>query len=324
MNIPQELRTRINFQGEITELLTDVCIEYGLGEFVSFETIIQGDEDVNLRLTTSKNDYFVKIFAERRDDVECLRLINIIKNALDMGVLHPQFLTKDTGYIFRNRYENFNIRLAVFEFIKGKTFRDLKRNPNTTELKEIISMVAKINSIDYIPLELYDKKAIVNFVTEFEKTKEYLSGSDIKMLEKLQKEFEAIDLKDLPYTLVHGDITETNIIKSGTKIYIVDFSRANYYPRIVELAVLMSNIMFDESGKESTESSLKFLLKEYQKFINLTDLEISTLPLFVKLAHAMNFITAVFEKEAKKNKSEENKNLLNLSKKGLAQTKDLK
>ena len=138
MNIPQELRTRINFQGEITELLTDVCIEYGLGDFVSFETITQGFEDVNLRLTTSKNDYFVKVFAERRDDVECLRLINIIKNALDIGVLHPQFLTKDTGYIFRNRYENFNIRLAVFEFIKGKTFRDLKRNPNTAELKEII------------------------------------------------------------------------------------------------------------------------------------------------------------------------------------------
>lgn len=320
MSIPQNLRKRINYQGEFDELLQDVCESYILGDFISFSVIDMGYEDVNLKLTTSKSNFFVKIFAERRDDAECLRLINIIKIAIDNGVCHPHFLERREGYIFRNQYEQFKIRLAVFDFITGKTFYEMKREPTTSELKQIIGMAAKLNSIDYVVPFLYDSWAIVNFIPEFEKAEKYLDDKTKKTLERLKVEFEKINIKSLPHSLVHGDLISTNIMKEKDNIYFVDFSVANYYPRIVELAVLMSDIMLDKTRKIILEKRYELMVSEYQKHIKLTHEELEILPLFIKIACAMNIIGSTIEREKKKNDSVENKYFLEMGKKGLTQT----
>lgn len=320
MNIPQSLRKRINYQGEFEELLTDVTTSYGLGTFISFEPMILGIEDLNLKLITSKGKYFVKIFNEKRDNPECLRLINIVKMCLDNGVAHPEFLKRSEGYIFRNQYEQFNIRLAVFEFIEGKTFYELKRNPTTSELKEIIKMTAKVNEIDYKTAYLYDEWATVNFPTEYKKVKKHLTEAEKKIFDNLQDQLEKVNIKSLSHSLVHGDLISTNIIKGKEKIYFVDFSAANYYPRIVELAVIMSDIMFDPTGKVTVQKYYDLLTTEYQKYIKLTKEDLGALPLFIKLAHAMNYLGAIREKNKGKNKSEENEYWMKLGKKGLDAT----
>ncbi len=320
MNIPQSLRKRINYQGEFEELLTDVTNSYGLGVFISFEPMILGMEDLNLKLLTTKGKYFVKIFNEKRDNVECLRLVNIVKMCTDNGVAHPEFLKRDVGYIFRNQYEQFNIRLAVFEFIEGKTFFDLKRNPTTAELKEIIKMAATVNKIDYKTADLYDPWATVNFPAEYKKARKYVDDNEKRIFDNLLAQFEKVDIKSLRHSLVHGDLIGTNIIKGKEKIYFVDFSSANFYPRIVELAVLMSDIMFDPTGKVSVEKYFDLLTSEYQKYIKLTKEDLASLPLFIKLAHSMNYLGAILEKNVGKNKTEENEHWLKLGKKGLDAT----
>jgi Ser/Thr protein kinase RdoA (MazF antagonist) len=320
VSIPQSLRKRINYQGEFDELLQDVCASYIIGDFVSFSLIELGYEDVNLKLTTTKGHFFVKIFAERRDDAECLRLINIIKIAIDNGVCHPKFLDRREGYIFRNQYEQFKIRLAVFEYIEGETFFEMKREPTPAEFKKIIEMATKVNTIDYVVPFLYDPWAIVNFISELKKAGKYLDEKTKKVMEELREVFEKVDIKSLPHSLVHGDLISTNIMKKKEEIYFVDFSVANYYPRIVELAVLMSDIMLDKSGNASLEKRYKFLISEYQKYISLTKEELGVLPLFVKIANAMNIIGSILEKETKKNDSEENKYWMETGKKGLKES----
>lgn len=316
MNIPTNLRERINFQGEFDELLSDVCSSYKIGHFVAFEIIEMGYEDVNLKLVTTKGRYFVKIFSEKRDNMECLRLINIVKSAIDKGVSHPQILKQDVGYIFRNQYEQFNIRLAVFEWIDGKTFFEMKRNPSTQELKEIIKIASILKKVDYKPAELYDNWALINFQQELMKARKHLESKDLKTLDSLLKQFEKVNIKELPYSLVHGDLISTNIMKTKDKIYFVDFSVANYYPRIVELAILMSDVMFDATGKTSVESYYKLLTSEYQKYVTLEKEELELLPLFIKLAHAMHLVRATREKAEGRN-STENEYWLKLGKKGL-------
>ena len=195
----------------------------------------------------------------------------------------------------------------------------MKRNPTTTELKEIIKIATMVNKIDYLPVLTYDSWALVNFTAELEKARKKLSKDDLKLLDKLQKEFELINIKSLPQSLVHGDLISTNIMKDKSKIYFVDFSVANYYPRIVELAVLMSDVMFDPKNKDSIITYYKLLTNEYQKHLKLTTEELEVLPLFIKVAHAMHYIQATIEKEIKKNKSQENEYWLKLGKKGLEQ-----
>ena len=319
MNISQNLRKRINFQGEFDELLQDVCSAYKIGNFISFVPIEIGYEDFNLKLITSKGTFFVKIFSDKRDNTECLRLINVVKIALDNGVSHPKFLKHAEGYIYKNQYEQFNIRVAVFEFIEGKNFFEMKRNPNTVELKEIIKMAAAINKIDYVVAPLYDEWALVNFVAELELARKYLDKKQLKVLEQLKSDFEKIDLKSLPMSLVHGDLISTNIMKDKTNIYFVDFSVANYYPRIVELAVLMSDTMFDPTGKVTVEKYYKLLTVEYQNYLKLTEEEIEVLPLFIKLAHAMHVVRGE-RAIGQGDKSTVTKHLVDLGKKGLDAT----
>lgn len=66
-------------------------------------------------------------------------------------------------------------------------------------------------------------------------------------------------------------------------LYIIDFSVANIYPRIQELAVLMCNLFFDENYKDN----YLFLIREYNKHHPLTEYEGEILPLFIQAAHVM-------------------------------------
>ena len=319
MNISPILRERINFQGEFEELFSDVASTYDIGNYVSFVPIELGYEDFNAKLTTTKGNFFVKIFAESRDDAECLRLINIVKSAIDKGVTHPRLIKHKEGYIFRNQYEQFNIRLSLFEWIEGKSFYELKRNPTTQELKEIIRIAAISNQIEYTPANLYDSWALVNFASELEKARTYISSDTLSLLDKLNLQLGETDFKELPHSLVHGDLISTNIMKAGSKIYFVDFSVANYYPRIVELAVLMCDVMFDPTGKVTIEEFYKLLVSQYQKYTKLSPEELNALPLFIKLAHAMHVVRATRE-EAEGRGSSENTHWLRLGEKGLSQS----
>lgn len=128
----------------------------------------------------------------------------------------------------------------------------------------------------------------------------------------------------MPHCLVHGDIIKTNVVKSKSgELYILDFAVSNYYPRIIELAVLFSNMLFDENNLGTFPDYYKLALDEYQKATPLSSKELETLPLFVKIAHAMHIIPPIREQKLNKNTSDENLYWLNLGRIGLKYTSGL-
>jgi Ser/Thr protein kinase RdoA (MazF antagonist) len=187
------------------------------------------------------------------------------------------------------------------------------------ELEEIVRIAALVNKIEYKPAFVYDSWAIINYSSELEKAKRYLPKNQIKTLEKLQSSMEKVDIKSLPHSLVHGDLISTNIMKAKDQIYFVDFSVANYSPRIVELAVLMCDMFFDPSGEMTVQQQYNDLITQYQKYIQLSKEELEVLPLFVKLAHAMHLVRGLREK-GEGNTSDENNHWIEIGKNGLEQT----
>ena len=149
-----------------------------------------------------------------------------------------------------------------------------------------------------------------------------LSKKDHKLIDPLLEEFEAIHLGQLPRCFVHGDILTTNTIKDKKgKLWIIDFSVSNYYPRIVELAVLGCNILFNPKNKTKSTKNFETALMEYQKRIPLKKQEIEALPIFLKVAHAMHIICATYEKVVNRNKSKENEYWIEQGRAGLRQLK---
>lgn len=309
---------RIKFFGSIRFLLEKVIPDYKLGAYKAHHVILVGYEDYNLILTTQKGKYFVKIFAAYRTKVDCERYIGVIHRVLRHSVQHPKLLKSSKGLLYSISSGKATLRLCVMEYIDGKSLYDLNKNLSRKEARFLIKQAALINRVKLKPKFIYDSWAISNFIGEYKKKRKCLGAREQKILDRLSKQFSRVPIRKLPHCLVHGDIIKTNVLKSKRgDLYIIDFSVANYYPRIQELAVLLCSVLFDEKHPERMEHQRHFALKEYQKHIKLTDAEVHTFPIFCDVAHAMHLLQATYEEKAKRNTSKENKYWLKLGRIGL-------
>ena len=311
---------RINYKGKLEGIGTTIAERYNLGDFLSCKLVPAGYEDFNFVLETTKDKYFVKVFANFRTEQQCLRYIEIMVTAEKEGVSIPKLLQTDREYFHSVVVNDIPLRLCVMQYIDGDTYYDLKRKPNAQEIQSIIQQAARINSIDLKPEFEYDSWAIMNFLKEFENKGKSLSSEDQQLLEPLVEEYGEIDFEKLPHAFVHGDLIATNVIKDrDDRDWVIDFSVANTYPRIQEIAVLASNMFFDEESKEKSATNLELALKEYQTIIKLTPEELNALPGYIKLAHGMHVLLAGYEEMAEGNSSGENKYWLNQGRIGLGQ-----
>jgi Ser/Thr protein kinase RdoA (MazF antagonist) len=320
MNTETIFKQRIGYKNGIKDISQAICKKLGLGELVEDKLILTGYEDFNLILHTTKDRYFVKIFANFRDDANCRRYVDILAKASEAGVKIPKLFRFNQEYLHKMEVNGVNLRMAVMEFIEGETFFSLRTPLIEREIRLVTHQASLINSIDMHPASFYDSWAIVNFPTEFEKKGKYLTPKDLESIQPLLKEFQSLNIKRLPHCFVHGDILTTNVMKGNDQqLWILDFSVSNYYPRIQELAVLACNLFFNEKSRAESENNLRIMLNEYQKTITLTAKELDSLPTYIKLAHAMHLLCANYEKVVNKNNLQENEYWLEQGRAGLNQ-----
>jgi len=313
---------RSGYNGDISNVMHLISRDFNLGNVISSQVVPIGYEDYNLCLETSKGKFFVKIFGSFRTGADCKRNVKVIEYALEAGVNVPPLLRSNQGCLWVKAVDGAKLRLCVMNCIDGKDLFSAKSSASIEDIRVLARQAALINTIGLKPAFIYDSWAIVNFAKEYKKAKRYLSAGDRKLIEPLLAAFNELDIEKLPHCFVHGDIISTNVIKDREqKIWIIDFSVSNYYPRIQELAVLACDICFDSSGKRNSEKKLVIALEEYQKIITLSKQELAALPLFVKLAHAMHVISGTYEKYAKHNTTKENAHWIQQGRAGLEQIK---
>lgn len=285
---------RINYKGDIKHLMDLVCEDYGIGKYKSHKVIELGYEDFNLILETTTSKYFVKTFAAFRASEDITRYVDMMLVVIEARVAHPKLLKSKQGYSSHYEIDSAKVDLCLMEYIPEGNLYQTEYKLSEAEKRFIVSQSAIINKIKLDIPEVYDSWAIVNIVKEFEETKAKFTPGQLELLEPVIKNFSKnVDLSKLPRSFVHGDIIKTNVIKSGSKIYILDFSVANNYPRIQELAVLLCNILFDKNSKEQNRADYNLAIEEYQKYTKLDSYELEVLPIYVEAAHAMHVIGPV-------------------------------
>ena len=306
-----------NFEEKVCR---EICESYGFGDFESYSVIETGYEDFNFVLTTNSGKYFVKVFSKTRKPEDCKRITDLLAFLMIKRVHHPKIYKDMSGdYLHKINIGIENLFLVVMDFIDGKNFFELNAAPNKKEIVQLANDMAQINSIKLKGelSHIYDSWAILNFGLEYEKKKKYLKNNEIKIFEPLINEFNSTDFEKLPKSLVHGDLLKTNVLKDKLgKIWIVDFSVANLYPRILEIAIAATHLLFD-SSKEKTAENLKTLLEEYGKHIKLTHEEKEVLPKFMQFSYAIEYLNTIIEERVKRNKSNENCSLHEEAKTGL-------
>ncbi len=289
---PQE---RIAYHGNLKPFLQIVSDGYNFGEWVSHEVKQNGYEDFNLVLKATSGTFFVKCFYKGRSEMDCKRYLGIIKEAVIGGVRTPRIYQNKVGdNLTQITMDGATVFLCVMQYLDGGNIWESGKRPTLEEQIETIRQAAKINSIDVDPGGDEDSWAIVNIGKKYNENKSRVALSERPLIENLIDELsrEEEHVKALPKTLVHGDIRSTNEMRnSGDPIYVIDFSVARRYPRILEMAVLCCDILFDMDNLEEFSEKYEWALSEYKKAgIRLSQDELRLLPLFVRLAHAANVV----------------------------------
>lgn len=303
---------RINYGGDLATLTAEISQAYQLGEVRRSKPITTGYEDLNIKLTTEKGNFLAKVLSSERTPEDAKRYADIIGVVTEAGINHPEPLISPQKGIL---YQQDGVSLMLFKFVEGKTFFELNRGPSAEERLEIIEQAAKINSIEYNPPFYDDSWSVTNIHTMFAKVEQFLVDNDKILLAEVLRRYDTVPT-NLPHAFVHGDIITTNVVKGDDdKMYILDFSVANWYPRIQELAVIASSLL---SGMNLSERC-QLLVEDYEKFSSLQEVEKGSLYNYALAAVAMELIGAYHEKHLEGNGSAENNHWMELGRRELKQ-----
>ena len=307
---------RLNFSGSLEPVVTRLSTAYGVGATRDFSVIGVGYEDCNVAVEASSGKFVAKIFQKGRTMQDITRYATIMEKAVDAGVNHPPLLKTDGETVYNDSETGLN--LVLMRFIEGKTFLELDRAPNEEERQAVIAQAAKINRIDYHPTPLFDSWAIPNIQVMFGKTKQFIASGDLKLVEEAMQRYQTIPIDSLLHCFVHGDFTKANILKSADgKMYVLDFSVANWYPRIQELAVIAANLLHDDKDGLSLRQRTELVEEEYSQLNPLSMQEQENLYDYTLAGVAMEFMGAHQEKYINGNDTEETEYWLKLGREGL-------
>lgn len=302
---------RIDYKGELTPLVENICADYQLGTLLQHELITVGYEDCNTKFVSENGVYLAKILSKERNPQNVKRYEDIILHVNDAGISAPKPLTspRGGGLIYRSKSQN----IIVQEFVEGATFYE-RDDPNDTELLMIAEQASKINAIDYRPTFLNDTWAVPSISDMHVSVRSFLSDHENNLIDTVIGRYQQILVEDLPHAFVHGDIISTNVVKSTLgQMYILDFSVANWYPRVQELAVMASSLLSSGSLSERCDR----VVEAYEHFSRLQDIEKKHLYVYALSAVAMELIGASYEKFVHGNESLENQHWMNLGRREL-------
>lgn len=309
---------RLDYSGELSPVVDRVCDAYSIGRQTNFSVIETGYEDCNVIIETPEDKFVAKIFSKGRSKEDIARYTTIMKKAVEAGVSHPPLMETDSGdFVYTDNQAN-GISLVLMKFIEGKNFIELGRVPDAEERKLIIEQAVRINGIDYHPSYLFDSWAIPNIKVMFEKVKRFIQSDDLKMIERVIAQYSEIPVDALPHCFVHGDFTKANVLMGEDgKIYILDFSVANWYPRVQELSVIVANLLYDKEKPTTLQERIGLVLNEYGGLNPLTEEERKYIYPYALAGVAMEFLGAHQEKYINGNDTEETDFWMNLGRNGL-------
>lgn len=86
---------------------------------------------------------------------------------------------------------------------------------------------------------------------------------------RMRRTGKELDLGNLPFVLVHGDIVDRNIIVTDEYIALVDWASAGFYPNFFERCIMRMNFYFSDGSLQAVDEALGSLPDEEEAQIPL-------------------------------------------------------
>jgi Ser/Thr protein kinase RdoA (MazF antagonist) len=122
---------RIGLSCPLRELAREVCQALRLGNLDSCSLIEVGYEDFNFVLQAEGKKFVVKVFANFRNDSDCERYLNVIREALRAGVATPKL---HGDHLVKVGLHDKIFRLCLMDYVDGDNLYRLDHSPTESEI----------------------------------------------------------------------------------------------------------------------------------------------------------------------------------------------
>ena len=249
---------------------------YNIGELLKYEGILEGVENTNYKITTTKNKFILTIFEKRVNEDELPFFIELQHHLSKKNIKCPSPIAdKDNNYINVIKTKKF----VIMSFLEGEKLYDVKPN-HCLQLGEEIANI-HLNTSDFT-LSRKNNLDQSNWKSIFKKcqnTKNHKYSQFYKIIEDELIFLEKNWPNNLPGGVIHADIFQDNVFFIKEKLTgLIDFYFAcnDYYA--YELAICINAWCFNNKSKFNFDkfnsiidgyNSLRKLNKEEYKYIRI-------------------------------------------------------
>lgn len=302
----EELFERIGQEIDIEKLSKNICLSYQLGQYIKYELIFVGVDDLSYYLHTSKGKYLVKIMNKEKTTQDINRFIqkNIIINK--NCVYTPKIILHNYEAVFTYYINDVEINLIAMECIDGKDLYSINEVVRKEDIDKLINIIVPFHQMkEKIEIDDYDEYCFMKIKYDYEKTREYLPQNIRVQIEEAIKEFDKIDLEKLSKCFIHGDLISTNIMKDKSNdLWLIDFYQSGNGIRILDIVKILNSVIYNYQYDNQTDELEKYFLNKYIKEMPLSEYELEILPTIRKIDAITGIMMETYDKVKGKDSTE--------------------
>ena len=313
MQIPQVIAKRVQLKTSLENIVQKILEIYELGSLINCRRFKKGYEELNLKLTTSKGIYVVKIFSKTRSSAKVTDYIDGLLEFSKAGVPVPKLRIGNKKYL-NSIYGSF---VCVTDFFDGLSFSD--RKPTSIDIVNVTKFLVKIHKLSFKIKPNYDFWGTVNLLTEYKIKGKFLNNSDLELIQPIIKKFSLIDFSKFKKSIIHGDLQKQHVLKNNKGNYcILDLGCMDHNAVVIDLAVFLAQFCLDIKNSATKNSYiLEKVLNIYTKLNYLSSQEIANIPLLIKATFAVYLIESNYLIATGKDESSQTKKWLKLDRAAL-------
>ena len=266
---------------------------YDLGNVIKFEGILEGIDNTNFKILTTKNHYILTIFEKRIQKKDLPFFINLQNHLAKKKFLNPKPIkNKDGEYINKIMDKP----CVIMSFLKGSKTTKISTSHCSQVGKQLATMHNYTSNFKFSRENDLQQKS---WKILFEKFKYDKNNPFQHTFDTIEKELDFLDQhwpKKLPFGIIHADVFQDNVffinnVFSG----IIDFYFACNDFFAYDLAICINAWCFEKNNVINNDK-LATLINGYQKSKKLIAEEIVNLPILLRGATMRILLTRLHDK----------------------------
>ena len=279
---------------------TDVSFEdleamlaaYDVGEPLSFKGIAEGVENSNFYLQTDRGSYFLTLYEKRVHESDLPFFLGLMEHLAARGIACPQPIRTRDG----RQWTNVNGRpAALVSFLTGLSVR----RPEVGHCASAGDAIARLHEAGAdFSLQRPNALGIGGWRELVDKTASGADGIERNLRELIAASYREVSANwpsGLPSGIIHADLFPDNVLFMNAQVSgLIDFYFACDDAFAYDLAIMLNAWCFETDGAYNITKGKK-LIAAYRKRRELSDQEISALPILSAGAALRFLLTRLFD-----------------------------